>query len=495
MSFLSAERARQTDPNRPAVLLGDQVVTYADLDARVGRAAGLLVEHGVGRGDRVALQLPKSLAFLELHLAALGLGAATLPLNPTYTDREVAFYLNDAKPKLAVVAAAGAAPTGQALPAAHIRAALDAAAPAPLPAWLDPETVALICYTSGTTGRPKGAVITHRNLGATVRALHTAWRWGRGDHLLHVLPLFHIHGLFVAMHGALYAGATTTWMDRFDPLAALQLLDERGCTMFMGVPTHYNRFLRLPAPTSSLDLSRVRLFTSGSAPLPARAHRDFHDRFGHVVLERYGMTEVGIVLSNPVAGTRKPGAVGRSVPGARLEIRHPDTGQPVPQGAVGELCHAGPSVIARYLDRPDATAAAIQQGWLRSGDLGYQDADGDVHLVGRAKDLVISGGLNVYPSEVEGALLEHPGVAEVAVVGRPDPDLGERVVAFVVAAPGATVAPAALVAFARARLAPYKCPKDAWVVAELPRNAMGKVQKSVLRLQSAAHDPAAGLVR
>jgi len=481
MSFLSAERARQTDPTRPVVILGEQVVTYAELDARVARAAGLLMEHGVGRGDRVALQLPKGLAFLELHLAALGLGAATLPLNPTYTPREVAFYLEDAAPKLSVVADPGAAVWGRGLAAADARAALDAAAPAALPDQLDPETVAVLCYTSGTTGRPKGAVITHRNLGATVRALHTAWRWGRGDHLLHVLPLFHIHGLFVAMHGALYAGATTTWMTRFEPQRALELLAERRCTMFMGVPTHYNRFLRLPAEALAPDLSGVRLFTSGSAPLPARVHGAFAQRFGHRVLERYGMTEVGIVLSNPVDGVRKPGAVGRSVPGARLEIRDPDTGGRVPPGAVGELFHAGPSVIRAYLDRPEATAAAIQQGWLRSGDMGRVDGDGDVHLVGRAKDLIISGGLNVYPSEVEGALLEHPAVAEAAVVGEPDPDLGERVVAFVVAAPGAALEPAALVAFARERLAPYKCPKAAQVVAALPRNAMGKVQKATLR--------------
>ena len=480
MSFYQQQRARQADPDRVAVDFDDQRVSYGQLHARVARAAGWITAQGLGAGDVLALQQPKSLAFVELHLAALALGVATLPLNPAYTPDEVAFYLDDSGARVAVLDPSVVSALGRGVAAPALRSALDAADPVPLPAALPDETVAVLCYTSGTTGRPKGAVITHRNLGATVRALHAAWGWRADDHLLHVLPLFHIHGLFVALHGAFYAGARTTWMGRFEAAAALRLLEARRCTVFMGVPTHYNRLLRLPAEVRA-DLSAMRLFTSGSAPLPARVHQDVAARFGHRVLERYGMTEVGIVLSNPLDGERRPGAVGFNVPGAETEIRDPETGAVVDGGAVGELFHRGPSVISAYLNRPDATAAALQGGWLRSGDLGFRDADGYIHLVGRSKDLVISGGLNVYPSEVEAALLERPGVAEAAVVGVPDPDLGERVVAAIVAAPGASPDPDALRAALRARLAPYKCPKEVRLLPALPRNAMGKVQKARLR--------------
>lgn len=479
MSLYQALAARWTVPARPALHAEDRTVSYAELEQRVARAAGWLAAHGVEEGDVVALQLGKTLAFVELHLAALALGAATLPLNPTYTDREVAYYLRDSKAKLAVLPAPAAAALGR-TSAAGLRGALDAASPVPLPARLPPETPAVLCYTSGTTGEPKGAVITQRNLLATVVALHSAWRWGPGDHLLHVLPLFHIHGLFVAQHGALYAGATTTWMPRFDAEGALRLLEEERCSVFMGVPTHYARLLALPASVTA-DLSAMRLFTSGSAPLPARSHEAFSARFGHRILERYGMTEVGIVLSNPADGERRPGAVGFSVPNAQLEIRDPEIGQPVAPGSVGELFHKGPSVIAAYLGRPEQTAATIQDGWLRSGDLGYRDPDGYVHLVGRSKDLILSGGMNVYPPEVEAVLLELDAVQHAAVVGIPDDDFGERVVAAVVLHAGAALDPAAAVAHARAHLAPYKCPKAVRVVDALPRNAMGKVQKARIR--------------
>lgn len=479
MSLYQTLAARWTRPTHPALVVDDGVVSYAELERRVARAAGWLQAHGVQQGDVVALQLGKTLAFVELHLAALALGAATLPLNPTYTDREVAWYLEDARARLAVLPPAAAEALGR-TSSAGLRAALDAAPEATLPASLPSSTTAVLCYTSGTTGQPKGAVITQRNLLATVVALHSAWRWSPGDHLLHVLPLFHIHGLFVAQHGALYAGATTTWLRRFDAAAALRLLDERRCTVFMGVPTHYARLLALP-PASTADLTAMRLFTSGSAPLPARSHQAFAARFGHRIVERYGMTEVGIVLSNPMDGDRRPGSVGWSLPNAALEIRDRETGQPVGVGEVGELFHRGPSVISAYLRRPEQTAAALRGGWLRSGDLGYRDEDGYVHLVGRSKDLIISGGLNVYPPEVEGALLELDGVQHAAVVGVPDDDFGERVVAAVVLQPGADLEPEAAQQALRTRLAPYKCPKALVVVPELPRNAMGKVQKARLR--------------
>ncbi len=455
-------------------------LTYGQLDLRVRRAAGWLRAQGVGPGDVVALQLPRCLAFLELHLACLALGAATLPLNDRYPQAEVDFYLADARPRLAILMK-------------EVRPVLDAADPLPLDQLPEPDDDALACllYTSGTTGRPKGAMISHGNLQATVAALHQAWRWSPDDHLLHALPLFHIHGLFVAQHGALYAGARTTWVERFEPCGVLELLAEHRCTVFMGVPTFYHRFLSLPA-NNDPDLSAMRLFTSGSAALPAADMEAFRDRFGHTILERYGMTEVGIVLSNPFDGQRVPGTVGFPLPGVQARITDPVTGAPVGPGQVGEIRIQGPSVIAGYLGLPEQTAQALGDGWMHTGDLGEVDEDGRFRIVGRMKELVISGGLNVYPREVENVLREFAGVAEAAVVGLPDADLGERVVAAVVPRDDARIDLDALAAFARQRLAPYKCPKQLRLVAELPRNAMGKVQKHRLVEQWPAEPAAAG---
>lgn len=485
MSWFDALSARWTRPDHPAVVFGDVTVTYADLAARIARARGLLAGLGVRRGDGVALQMPRSLAFLELHLGALSMGAWTLPLNPAYTAPEVSYALSDARPAVLVAPGARfpkldtAAASVRAVSAESARARLDAAPAVPAAAGVADDELAVLCYTSGTTGRPKGARISHGNLGFTVRALHDAWRWSADDVLLHTLPLFHIHGLFVAQHGALFAGATAVWMPRFDAAAVLDALPRVGATVLMGVPTHYARILALPADHAP-DLSGMRLFTSGSAPLPARDHAAFEARFGHRILERYGMTEVGIVLSNPYDGPRVPGTVGHPLPGVTVQVMDRETGAPLPDGDIGELWIRGPGVIAGYHQRPEATAEALAGGWMRSGDLASRDPDtGVLRIVGRARDMVISGGLNVYPAEVEAALSEHPAVDRVAVVGVPDDDLGERVVAVVVAR--GPVEPAALIAFARQTLAPYKCPKEVRLVDDLPRNAMGKVQKHRIR--------------
>ncbi|MCB9780640.1 MAG: AMP-binding protein [Alphaproteobacteria bacterium] len=460
-----------------------ETVRYAELDVRVRRAAAWLRSRGVGHGDVVALQQPRSLAFLELHLACLALGACSLTLNDAYPAAEVAFYLADARPRLAVlVAVDGAAGLPvDVVPAADVRAGIDAAEPLPMAFLPEPgdDVLACLLYTSGTTGRPKGAMISHRNLRATVNALHLAWRWSRADHLLHALPLFHVHGLFAAQHGALWAGATATWLSRFDADVVLQTIADRRITVFMGVPTFHHRLLALPPRDA--DLSSLRLVTSGSAPLPAADHVAFRERFGVDILERYGMTEVGLVLSNPYDGERRPGAVGFPVPGVSARITDPTTGEELPPGEVGEIRIHGDSVISGYLNLPEQSAAAIEDGWMHTGDLGFVDDDGYFHVVGRQKDMVISGGLNVYPSEVEAVLRDQPGVAEVAVVGIPDDDLGERVVALVVPQPGGGVDAAALIAACRERLAPYKCPKELRVAGELPRNAMGKVQKQRIR--------------
>ena len=458
------------NPSSPALQYKSLTLDYAELNARVEQAAGWLVSQGLSRGDVLMLQSHRSVSFVTVHLAALALGVTTLPLNPSYTVEELSFYRADSAAKLAVLLSGGD------LDAADLPAALSAARPVRLPDGVPGDLPAVLCYTSGTTGRPKGAVITHDNLLGCVRALHEAWQWQRADVLLHALPLFHIHGLFVAQHGALYAGASTMWMERFEAAEALRLLP--SCSVFMGVPTFYHRFL---AQEQTCDLSGLRLMTSGSAPLPAQVHAAFEARFGARILERYGMTEAGIVLSNPFDGERRPGAVGFPLPGYAVRLVDPETGQQVAPGAVGEIHIRGPGVISRYLNLPQQTAAAFCDGWLVSGDLARRDDDGYVHIVGRAKDLIISGGLNVYPVEVERVLLRHPDVSAVAVVGLPDPEWGERVVAGVIAAPGASPDPEALIAYARAHLAPYKCPRAVRLVEEFPRNAMGKVQKARLR--------------
>lgn len=465
MSLYLALRRRWS----PAALAlqGDGIpgrIHYGELDLRARKAAGALHQLGVRPGQVVALQAEKGLPWLEVHLGALALGAITLPLGDRHTPSEIAWTLKDARATLAVgidPAAAGEIPTIYTLPDA------DPIEPVPL----DDHALAALLYTSGTTGRPKGAMLTQANLRAGIEALHQAWGWSARDRLLHALPLFHVHGLFVACHGALWAGASQTWMGRFDAAAAMALLPSHS--IFMGVPTFYHRFLQLEAAP---DLSALRLFTSGSAPLPAADHQAFARRFGHQILERYGMTEVGIVLSNPLDGPRLPGTVGFPLPGVEARITRLEDGAPCAPEEVGEIRIRGPSVMAGYLGRPAETAEAIGDGWMHTGDLGRMDPSGRFTVVGRHKELVISGGFNIYPAEVEAVLVAHPGVMEAAVVGRPDADLGERVVAYVVG----EVSVLEILAFAAERLAPYKRPREVHLVAALPRNAMGKVQKHLL---------------
>jgi malonyl-CoA/methylmalonyl-CoA synthetase len=486
MSWTDTLAARWTRPEHPALLTADETIPYRALEARVARARGFLRAHGVQRGDGIALMLGKTPAMLELHLAALSLGVWTLPLNPSYTASEVGFFLADSDPTLAILPLKllmeldTTVGVDLGTSAEEVAAELAQATPAPAESGVGDDVLALLCYTSGTTGRPKGAKMSHGNLAFTVQALHEAWRWGDNDVLLHTLPLFHIHGLIVAQHAALYAGATTIWMQTFDPVAALTAMERHRVTVFMGVPTLYARFLQTP-PNAAPDLSAMRLFTSGSAPLPAEHHTRFLARFGHVILERYGMTEVGIVLSNPYDGPRRPGTVGFPLRGVTVRIVDAETGADQPDGQVGELWIRGAGVISGYLGLPEATAEALSGGWMRSGDLVCRDPDGYLRIVGRARDLIISGGLNVYPAEVEATLRQAEGVSEVAVIGVPDDDFGERVVALVVPSPGAAEDGAPLHALSRSLLAPYKCPKDYRFAAELPRNAMGKVQKQRIR--------------
>jgi malonyl-CoA/methylmalonyl-CoA synthetase len=359
----------------------------------------------------------------------------------------------------------------------EITAAAVADDPLEEPSGAGPGDPAVMLYTSGTTGRPKGAVLSHQNLASNALALHAAWRFEPGDVLLHALPLFHAHGLFVALHTALLNASRVRFHRRFDATAVVDDLAE--ATVFMGVPTHYVRMLGRP----ELDrerCARMRLFVSGSAPLPAATWHEFERRTGHRILERYGMTETGMITSNPYDGERLPGSVGYPLPDVDVRVCD-DDGAEVAPGEVGVLEVRGPNVFGGYWRLPDRTAEELRDGWFKTGDLATRAPDGRVTLVGRARDLVITGGLNVYPAEVEAVIDELPGVAESAVIGVGHPDFGEAVVAVVTAEGQAAVRDVDVIEGAAARLAPFKRPKAVRFVDALPRNAMGKVEKDVLR--------------
>ena len=442
------------------------VTTYAELDRRTASTAAALVAAGVRPGDRVAVQVAKSVRAVVLHVACLRAGAVHLPLNPSATDDEVAHILADADPVLVVrdgslPVAAGSGEGFEDVP----RGAGDPAA---------------LLYTSGTTGRPKGALLSHGNLEHNARALVDAWAFTQADTVLHVLPLHHTHGLFVALHCALASGSATLLCERFDPVETVEALP--GCTVLMGVPTHYVRLLAQPGFDAAAT-SGLRLMTSGSAPLPASTHAAVREVTGHEVLERYGMTETSILTSNPLRGERRPGTVGLALPGVEVRVAD-DAEMPVAPGAVGAIQVRGPNVFAGYWRRPELLATEFTaDGWFRTGDLGSMSPDGYLAIVGRSKDVVISAGLNVYPKEVEGVLDSLPEVAESAVVGLPDDDLGEMVVAVLVPTDGAGLDVDAVRAACRERLAGYKVPKRFVVAGELPRNAMGKVEKARLRTE------------
>jgi malonyl-CoA/methylmalonyl-CoA synthetase len=476
-----------------------QCVTYGELEQIVLRTMSMLRAKGVAPGDRVALQLPKCLTFVYLHLAIMRLGAVSLPLNPGYPQRELAYFLEDAEVRLFFTcreARDAVLPLLRQLPALRecvfvgcnggarfnrLIAAypLQDAGKIPLPA--DPDATCLMIYTSGTTGRPKGAELTHGNLTANLVSLHSAWGWRSDDVLLHVLPLFHIHGLLVALHGALHAGATTIMVTRFAAGTVLDLLTSRSCTVFMAVPTIHRRLLEASGATGG-SLRHMRLITSGSDRLPDDLFLQFEARFGARLLERYGMSEAGMILSNPLHGERRVGSVGLPLPGVEVRIVDTETEAPLPDGIVGEVQVRGANVCKGYWRQPEKTAAAFTpDNWFRTGDLGLREADGYFTLKGRARDLIISGGYNVYPSEVELVLADHPAVESSAIIGCPDIEWGERVAAIVVRRAGKKVDEAELIAFCRARLAAYKAPRRIIFVDTLPCNALGKVQKTQLR--------------
>ena len=467
--------------------------SYADLEAASGRLARLLRDLGVAPGERVAVQVEKSAEALFLYLACLRAGAIYLPLNTAYTPAEIAYFLGDAEPRVFVcppaaeaalrdtAAAAGVAhllTLGQDGDGSLIAAARD----------LDPEAgcaeaaaddIAAILYTSGTTGRSKGAMLSHGNLASNAATLHRIWGFRAGDVLLHALPLFHVHGLFVASNTALLNGSRIVLLPRFDAAEILRRLPE--ATVFMGVPTFYTRLLAEPG-FGAEACRNVRLFVSGSAPLLTETFEAFRARSGHTILERYGMTEAGMITSNPLEGERRAGTVGLPLPGVAVRIRAED-GSENPEGEIGVLELKGPNVFKGYWRNPEKTAEEFRaDGFFISGDLARIDEGGYVHIVGRAKDLIISGGYNVYPKEIERAIDELDGVRESAVIGLPHRDFGEAVAAVVVPAPsGPPPEESELIARLKDRLAGYKVPKRIFTAESLPRNAMGKVQKNQLR--------------
>lgn len=472
---------------------GGRSDSYAELEAASGRLARLLGALGVAPGDRVAVQVEKSAEALFLYLACLRAGAIYLPLNTAYTPAEIAYFLGDAEPKVFVctpasepalrdvAAAAGVArllTLGQQGDGSLIEAArgLDPAAGCVAAAADD---IAAILYTSGTTGRSKGAMLSHGNLASNATALHRIWGFRPGDVLLHALPLFHVHGLFVASNTALLNGSRIILLPRFDVEEILRLLPE--ATVFMGVPTFYTRLLAAPGFGAGA-CRNVRLFVSGSAPLLTETFEAFRARSGHTILERYGMTEAGMITSNPLEGERRAGTVGLPLPEIEVRIRAEDGGA-VPEGEIGVLELKGPNVFKGYWRNPEKTAEEFRpDGFFVSGDLARIDSEGYVHIVGRAKDLIISGGYNVYPKEIEQAIDALPGVQESAVIGLPHPDFGEAVGAVVIREPGSTGPDAeAVIATLRQRLAGFKVPKQVVFAERLPRNAMGKVQKKELR--------------
>jgi malonyl-CoA/methylmalonyl-CoA synthetase len=477
------------DPGK-ALLLGQLPVSYRDSFAAAARIANVLVRHGVQPGDRVAVQVEKSPTALFLYLACLRAGAVYLPLNTGYTSSELSYFVGDAEPRLLICAEKHREKIAAALPDTAIltlsddgtSGSLAAEAASASPDFTDADIamsdLASILYTSGTTGRSKGAMLSHGNLASNSESLKQIWRYSSNDVLLHVLPLFHIHGLFVAANITLISGASMILLPKFDLDAIFRALPD--ASVMMGVPTFYTRLLQ--DPRLNRDSTRhMRLFVSGSAPLLADTHRQWQERTGHAILERYGMTETNMNTSNPYDGPRVPGSVGMPLPDVELRIADKN-GNALPQGEIGMIEIRGPNVFRGYWRMPEKTQAEFRtDGYFMTGDLGTIDANGYLHIVGRNKDLIISGGFNIYPKEIESLIDELPGVEESAVIGLPHGDFGEGVTAFIVKKADANITEKQVLDALGETLARFKHPKRVIFVEQLPRNTMGKVQKSAMR--------------
>ena len=495
--FVALRAAFPTDLDAVAVETDNGLgYSWRDLERATAMLANLFDSLQLPAGARIAVQVEKSVEAMLLYLATLRAGYVFLPLNTAYQSAEIEYFIGDAEPSVVVCSAGnfgwiskiafkagtqhvftlGDDRSGSLLErAAHQSDRHEAAA-------RSPDDLAAILYTSGTTGRSKGAMLTHGNLLSNARVLKDCWGWQRGDVLIHALPIFHVHGLFVALHGALLNGSKMIWLAKFDPKLVIAKMAE--ATVFMGVPTLYVRMLAEPSLTRAAA-SSMRLFVAGSAPLLLETFREWQERTGHTILERYGMSETIMLASNPYdskLGERRGGTVGFPLPGVQLRIRA--DGEAVPGGEIGGIQVKGPNIFKGYWRMPQKTKEEFtDDGWFKTGDVGRIDERGYVHIVGRSKDLIISGGYNVYPAEIEGYINELPGVAESALVGVPHPDFGEVGIAVVIARPGERVDGDAVIAQLKSRLANFKIPKRCFVVSELPRNTMGKVQKNLLREQ------------
>jgi malonyl-CoA/methylmalonyl-CoA synthetase len=474
--------------------------TWRDLDQASARIANLLDSLDLPAASRVAVQVEKSVEALLLYLAVLRAGHVFLPLNTAYQAGEIEYFIGNAEPAVVVcsprnftwvsriafkagtthVYTLGDDRSGTLLDRALFHG--DTHTPAPKQA----DDLAAILYTSGTTGRSKGAMLSHGNLLSNAQTLKDYWGWTQGDVLIHALPIFHVHGLFVASHGALLNGSPMIWFSKFDPKVVLARLPE--ATVFMGVPTLYVRLLG-EVGLNKDACRHMRLFISGSAPLLLDTFSEWQQRTGHTILERYGMSETVMLTSNPYRpqdGERRGGTVGLALPGVGVRVRD-DQGQPLPADEIGHIQVRGPNVFSGYWRMPEKTKDEFTaDGWFKTGDVGKIDAQGYVTIVGRSKDLIITGGYNVYPAEIEGYVNDMPGVAESAVIGVPHSDFGEAVVAVVVPRPGAALDGAAIATALKAQIANFKVPKQVFVVNDLPRNTMGKVQKNLLREQHKA---------
>jgi malonyl-CoA/methylmalonyl-CoA synthetase len=499
--FAALRAAFPTDLDAAAVETdGGLVYSWRDLDHATAMIANLLDSLRLPAGSRIAVQVEKSVEAMLLYLATLRAGHVFLPLNTAYQSAEIEYFIGNAEPAVVVCTGrnfgwvsklafkAGTRHvftlddnrTGSLLErAAHCSDRHQAAV-------MDADDLACIVYTSGTTGRSKGAMLTHGNMLSNAQVLKDYWGWTAGDVLIHALPIFHVHGLFVAIHGALLNGSKMIWLGKFDPKLVIAKMAE--ATVFMGVPTLYVRMLAEPSLTRE-QARHMRLFISGSAPLLIETFKEWQERTGHTILERYGMSETIMLTSNPCdsqAGERRGGTVGFPLPGVGVRVRA-DDGSEVPVGEVGGIQVKGPNVFKGYWRMPDKTREEFTaDGWFKTGDVGRIDEQGYVTIVGRSKDLIISGGYNVYPAEVEGYINELPGVAESALVGVPHPDFGEVGVAVVIPKPGVELDGEQIVGKLKSQLANFKIPKRCFVVDELPRNSMGKVQKNLLREQHKA---------
>ncbi|WP_424628914.1 malonate--CoA ligase [Bradyrhizobium sp. SYSU BS000235] len=481
-----------TDLGKLAIETDGRRISYGDLIAQSGQMANFIVSRGVKPGDRVAAQTEKSVPALVLYLACVRAGAVYLPLNTAYTLNELEYFIGDAEPSLVVCdpskadgidkIAAKVNAKVETLDANGRGSLMDGAEKAPAEFATVPRTgedLAAILYTSGTTGRSKGAMLSHDNLASNSLTLIDVWRFTDQDVLIHALPIYHTHGLFVASNVTLFSRASMIFLNKFDADQIIKLMAR--ATVLMGVPTFYTRLLQNPALTREAT-SHMRLFISGSAPLLADTHREWSARTGHAVLERYGMTETNMNTSNPYEGDRVPGAVGFPLPGVSTRVTDPETGKELPRETIGMIEVKGPNVFKGYWRMPEKTKAEFREdGFFITGDLGKIDERGYVHILGRGKDLVISGGFNVYPKEVESEIDAMPGVIESAVIGVPHADFGEGVTAVIVKDKNTALDEATVLHALEGRLAKFKMPKRVLFVDDLPRNTMGKVQKNILR--------------